>query len=172
MAHGISSEKFWTAENFTTGDLGTLANETALTIGTRIDSARQQGVICDKVKYFFEMFNKGAADGPLEWGFSYQLSAAEVAETLLADPQFDGNQVDWERVLRKIWPMGYIGFATTVSHATPDQSVNVLKTARMPGWHIVEGSSLDIYIFNWGIALDTGSSMGGPIRFRQRWLSD
>ncbi len=170
MARKAISEEFWTWEKVGIA-LGAISAGAAGQQATVIDGSRLQGCRASMFRYHSEWLGKTAAQGPIQWGLSWGITATEVAECMTADPQFDIEE-DMVEVRRNLINIGIIPRSSTVSPASvPDISYGYRKI-RLPSWDVLEGSSIQIWHFvpaN-GVTLTSGTIHHLTWGFKQGWL--
>ncbi len=108
-----------------------------------------------KMKYSVAYKDKTASEGPLLLGLaSVDLSNAEIAEALVADPQSPRDQPASEQANRQVFPLALL--PASVEAAT--QEVQPLRGVRYPWKRILEGNGLKYFIQNLdGSTLTTGT---------------
>ncbi len=153
--------------------LGTLGADTALIDVTKIDSSRLQGCIPRRIGYQITFSGKtaGGGNGPVYVGLSVGLTAAEVAEFFVSDPQRTNDPGSIEQSQRPVVVLEVIPVAATTNVG----AVEPPRWAWMgwPGWHVIEGSSLDVFYFNDnGSAMDTGCLVDVTLQVLGDWLGD
>ncbi len=156
--------------------LGTLASLTAILGGTKIDSSRLQGCTIRKARYDVSMFGKtaGAAEGPIVFGISLDVTIAEIAAFYAADPQSSKDELELARSQFPILELGRYGQVTQSDSVTPDNDNVKLKFFKWPGWKIIEGITLNTYIFNANPndPLSTGALLQFTTEILGDWLND
>lgn len=155
--------------------LGALVARTAITSSLTIDASRSQGVILKQLKGAWHWINKTLLEGPIIVGFSIDLSAAEVAEAINADPQHINDIPATERANRKVFPLFQTDHAGTVGMYPDEGSGDAAsyKEVNLPWKQILEGQGLQFFCFN---ADTTDLTTGMIIEFNwvavQEWLRD
>ncbi len=154
--------------------LGTLAQNTALKVNAKVDNTREQGAEMEKVRAKMEWRGKTTNEGPIIVGISVDLSATEIAEALVADPQKFEDTGSANEANRKVFPIWKIPFISTGSAvgSGADYAVTELRDVRMPSWHVMEGSFLGWWAFNVGAALTTGSLIHIAAGYVTKWMRD
>ncbi len=134
----------------TLGALATLAVAGSATI---IDASRLSGMRIKKAKYGVTFKNKTAGEGPLLVGMaSVDLSNAEIAEALVADPQSPRDAPANEQGNRQVFPLAILPAGLVDAEETQH-----LRTLRYPWKRIMEGNGLKMFVFNMDTAtLTTG----------------
>ncbi len=148
--------------------LGTLAANTALQAASRIDAARVQGFRILKTEYFIDVVSMTDGEGPIIVGMQHNLSVAEVAEAILADPQGSKGiaSPENEQAMRPVWPLGVV--AVDIAN----QEKAHWKTVKI-GWSIPEDSTLNWFAFNSDAsALTTGGKIFIDAKHFGVWLKD
>ncbi len=149
--------------------LGTLA---AITVSLSIDAARGNGVILKQLKAGITYSGKISAEGPIVIGLSTDLSAAEVAEAMVADPQSQRDIPATEQANRRVYPLFVIGVGQTSSGDSGDQMTPYRKI-RFPWKDFSEGKGLQLFAWNADSSNLTGSMLV-EINWVavQEWLDD
>jgi len=134
--------------------VGALATLSVAGSATIIDSARLAGMRITKAKVAITFKNKTAGEGPLLAGMaSVDLSNAEIAEALVADPQSARDSPANERANRQVYPI-----AMLPAGLVDAEEVQYLRTLRYPWKRIMEGNGLKMFVFNMDMAtLTTGT---------------
>ncbi len=152
--------------------LGALAQNAVVVSQTPIDSARENGFRVDKIRYAIEYRNKTDTEGPIQIGLSKQdVSAADIAAALVADPQgqfdTDQNQV----TDRAIMPMAMITRSGTSSPA--EIGLVHYRSVNWPWKRIEEGEGLNWWAANRdGTTLTTGCSVLIFGSYIGEWMRD
>ncbi len=135
--------------------LGALATLDVAGSATNIDSSRLAGMRLSKMKYAVTYKDKTASEGPLLLGLaSVDLSNAEIAEALVADPQSPRDQPAFERGNRQVFPLALLPASVKVA----GDEIQVFRSARYPWKRILEGNGLKYFIQNLdGSTLTTGA---------------
>ncbi len=146
--------------------LGALATLSVAGTATIIDAARLQGMRIKKAKVGVTFKDKTAGEGPLLVGMaSVDLSNAEIAEALVADPQSARDSPANERANRQIYPIAML--PAGLAHA---EEVQYLRTLRYPWKRIMEGNGLKMFVFNMDTAtLTTGCVVNFVIPVVGNW---
>ncbi len=140
--------------------LGTLAQNTALVVNTKIDSGRTQATRIKKFKYMFRFSGKTQTDGPIYFGFNRgNVSTSEIAEFFAADPQSSLDVPAIDRARFDVYPVGVMMLNTTVQPAITGD-LPVFQHLAWPWKHMPEGDVLQMFAFNDGPALQTGTVLG------------
>ncbi len=149
--------------------VGALLNLAAISAATTLDGAREQGVRIKQMKLGMSYKNKTAGEGPIIVGIcSTTLSATEMAEALVADPQGIEDPPATEQGNRRMYPIWVIP-----AGPSDDDTTHVLEEVRYPWKEMDEGSGIKIFAFNIdGNTLTTGTEITvfGPVV--QEWLRD
>lgn len=152
--------------NFTVGTLG--AN-TATLGATKIDTSRLQGCKPRKIEFSLDYGGKTTAEGPIIVGLSNNLTVGEIAELFAADPQLAQDPGASEQSQRPLMILGICGRIRTAADATSAQ----WKSRSWPGWHVKEGESLDVFIYNADSSpLTGGTTVSLAHRILGDWLND
>ncbi len=105
-----------------------------------------------KLKAAFLLTGVTGDEGPIMFGFATELTAVEIAEALLADPQFMDDVPASERGNRKIMLVGMFGVSTQI------EMNQMLRTIRYPWKLVPEGQTLKWWVANFsGATLTTGA---------------
>ncbi len=150
--------------------LSTLADQTAIVGNTKIDTALQNGLFIKKIKLAATIRGLPANLGPVKYGISQGLSAAEIAEAIVADPQAPNDIPAKEQATRKAFPLGTF---TKTGDEVIEVKTDLREIRGFPFKHISEEQSLAIYAFN-----DTGAALTGTaiikvdLLFLVRWDRD
>ncbi len=148
-------------------ELLTLAANSVLTGNSTIDSVRAEGFRVLKTEYWIGINGKADGEGPITCGMSVGLSAAEIAEAILANPQKRGDRAEHEQSSRPVWPL--ISFGVNNAQQINDgmwRSKNI-------GWSIQETEGLQFYAFNSdNSALTTGTKIFIEAKHFGVWLKD
>ncbi len=151
--------------------LTTLASLTVLTSNLQIDGSRLQGARIKKLKGLFRIKGLTEGEGPLTIGFCHALSAAEVAEALVADPQSMNDVPAAEQGNRHVFPIGNLQEPPTDQQVV--QQPQMWQTYRFPWKNIQEGTGLFIFAFNRdNSALTTGATIDFEGVCVYDWLED
>ncbi len=134
--------------------LGALATLAVQGGALPIDSARLAGMRIKKMKYAVVYKDKTASEGPLLLGMaSVDLTNAEIAEALVADPQSPRDQPAAEQGNRQVFPMALLPASAEVA----SQETQPLRSIRYPWKRILEGNGLKLFVQNLdGSTLTTG----------------
>ncbi len=150
--------------------LGTLAALTGITTGLEIDGSREQGVRIRQLKAAISFSGKTTGEGGILVGFSTDLSATELTEALVADPQGISDIPATEQGNRKVFPVWLIGSSQVAGVLPLEQE---LREINYPWKQIDEGSGIQLFAFNLGSgALTTGGGMSVTYVAVQEWLDD
>ena len=125
--------------------VGALATLSAVKGNTVIDGSRENGVRIEKMKAALSWHNKTADDGPCTVGLcNSDLSPAEVAECMVADPQKPLDTPASEQSMRNIFPVWLIDKASTGTGNLVQEYTDI----RYPWKEILEGDGLSWFLFN------------------------
>ncbi len=151
----------------TTLTLSTLGSGSILTANSRIDASRLQGFRILKTQYYFALKSMTPDEGPIMMHLAHDLTAAEMEETIGADPQRSGDPTLEPRALRPVWPLGLLG------NDTEGNAGVFLQGEIKLGWSFPEGTILKIGAENIsGSALTTGAVVRGRMKHFGVWLRD
>lgn len=89
-----------------------------------------------KTEYTIGFHGKTANEGPIVVGIAVGLTATEITEAMVADPQQRDDEGN-SRAKRPIWPLCTLGYT-----ATEDDMDLKLMQSISPRWSIPEGDSL------------------------------
>ncbi len=131
--------------------ISTLAADAAQTTGTKIDAARLQGTRIHRLEYIIDWRAKTVDDGPLFIGFHRaSISAAEVAEFYLADPQssLDVPAIDQARF--DVYPAQMIPRKATAGPGLTNDAIVDWKVLNWPWKNLPEDDALNVHAFNAG----------------------
>ncbi len=138
--------------------VGALATLSVATAALNIDGNRLQGVRLKQFKYAPSISAKTNTEGPLIIGLSVGLSAAEIAEALLADPQGIMDEPAGERGNRRVFPLFTVGRNQNASGDAGTQ-INAYRNVRFPWKEIPEGVNMFWFAMN----LDTSTLTTGML---------
>ncbi len=149
--------------------LSTLANLTAISVATLIDTSRLQGMRLKQLKAAVSYKGKTVGEGPLMYGLcSQDLTNAEIAEALIADPQQIQDEPANEQGNRKVFPLGVIEAGLAA-----DEANQPLRDVRYPWKMIEESQGIKFWVFNIdGNALTTGTEVTFTAAVVGEWLND
>lgn len=157
--------------------LGTLAAATATTVSLQIDASRTQGVKLMQFKGAIEWDAKTVDEGPIIVGLSIDLSATEVTEALVADPQHVNDVPATEQGNRKVYPLFVIARKSTDGSWSRGTMANddaaEVADLKFPWRELTEGQGIQLWAFNEGSgSLTTGMTLGLDWSAVQEWLRD
>ncbi len=151
-------------------NLGALATKTAITAVTQIDGGRENGVFIKKIKAAMNYRNLTSGEGPLEIGLCVGLTAGEVAEAIVSDPQSRSDVPAVEETNRRVFPLWMIGLDSV------DGPIDMQPIKEIEDWPfrtIEEGSFLAWYVFNHDAsALTSGGSLTFVGVAVSNWMDD
>ncbi len=154
-------------------NLGALTSLTASTNALLIDGARDQGVKLLKLKAAISLRNKTAGEGPITVGIAIGVSAAEIAEAIVADPQGISDDPALQRSQRRVFPIWYFGKEVANTADLSEGPVKKLEDVDIPWKMIEEGLNMFWYAFNHDSSdLTTGTSIDIVSVAVQEWLRD
>ncbi len=149
--------------------LGALGAKASATVATKIDGTRLQGVKLDYIMAQLSFNNKTTLQGPIVVGLAYGLTAAEIDEAMVADPQHIVDVPAKEQSDRAVFPVWMIGTVATGDDVAviPIRKINFL-------WkEIAEGRGLHWFAFNAGAGgLTTGTVVLIESTYVGEWLRD
>ncbi len=147
--------------------VGTLANNTAIIGNTNIDATREQGIRLKQLKAGYLLTGQTGDEGPLIYGWCLELTAVEVAEAILADPQDSEDTNAKDNANRKVFPVGIFGVSTQI------EMNRDLKEVNFPWKEIIEGATLKWFVFNAsGSTFTTGAVAHLFAATVQEWARD
>ncbi len=152
--------------------IGALASLDAIgLVDPKIDGSREQGFRLLKTQYWLEFVGLVDGEGPVLWGWSVGLTAAQIEEAIEADPQsvFDEANRDTNR------PVFPIGMYNTDPVATNTTTLNAQMFVGefKPRWSIREGNFLSTWAYNVDAgALTSGAELRGICKHFGVWLND
>ncbi len=149
--------------------LGTLANLTAIAIALTPDASREQGARIKQLKLAISYKGKTAGEGPLIVGLcDSNLSVAEIAEAILADPQHVADVPATEQGNRRVFPIWIIPAGLTA-----DDRIQKTEEVHYPWKDMEESQGLKFWVFNAdGNALTTGTEVTVDGSIVGEWLHD
>ncbi len=156
----------WEEVNIT---LGALAEDTAVSAASKIDASREQGFRVLKTQYAIDVVGKTNDQGGILIGLNHNLSVAEVAEALAADPQGSPgkDRPENEQAMRPIWPLKFVPVTVT----SIEEKLLNFEEVKI-NWSIMEGSTLNWFAFNTGGLLTTGTVVNIIAKHFGVWLKD
>ncbi len=146
--------------------VGALTAPAVSLLVTKIDAAREQGCVIKKMKAAYSWSGKTAAEGPVLFGYSVGLSAAEILEALQADPQHIEDTPATEEANRKVFPVLYI--AKNADEKTQSNSMVKLATVPIPWRDIPEGVEFN----GWAFAFDDNLTAGLIIQMHHVYVTE
>lgn len=145
--------------------LGAMSSDTATAATTKCDTTRLQGFRVLRTEWFAQWDDFTAGEGPVVWGFCGDLTAAEVAEVFLADPQRANDTNLAEQAERPLWIQDI--------YSDIGDSYCISKGVWKPNWSFPEGTPLKAFAFNPNSeAITTGSTMLIVAKHFGVWLKD
>ncbi len=123
----------------------------------------------EKIKLAISFKGKTVGEGPIVVGLSnLDLSNAEIAEAIIADPQHSEDTTGMEQTNRKIFPVWVIPAGLAA-----ESEIQMLRTIPYPWREVMEGSGLKFWAFNAdGNTLTTGTEITISGVIVGRWLRD
>ncbi len=151
--------------------LSTLAANDVISVDTKIDGSRLQGFRIAVLSILATITGKTATEGPLLWGVSCNMAAGSIESAIESDPQSsaaDNNRGEgaWLKIL------GMIGLEVSEGPLTGGNSLMVLPLNVKVNWSVIEGQSLQVWVYNMGAALTTGTVFHFAIEEMGVWLRD
>ncbi len=150
--------------------VGGLANAAGILQSSKLDGSQRQGKLMKKTYGRVTWSGKTDDQGPVLYGVTHTLSAAELAEALVADPQGQDDPTTSDAANRPIILWGVIPADGVEIPASVDLSYRRYK---MFSWKIREGVSLQYFAFNTsGGTLTTGLVIRFLMTHVYTWLQD
>lgn len=143
---------------------GALAAGTAQSVGSKIDTSREQGVFVAKIEGEYEFVGKTDTEGPLYLGMSVGLSGAEIEAIIENDPQ---------QVFDPTTKGGYIKIIGVIPKNGTESPDGETKRFEAKKFIVPEGSGLDFFVYNCDAAQLTAGLVVTivPVAYT-RWLRD
>ncbi len=135
--------------------VGALTTLNLITLGTRLDTSKEQGFRISKTRFLISWSAKTTLEGPVVLGASTGMNAAEVEEAVESDPQAMFDIPGKEQAARPHWPLCIVGAVTEVNGVIN----NGLPFDRKFNWSIREGAGFDLWAYN----MSTGSITTGML---------
>ncbi len=152
--------------------LGTLAANDAISSSTKIDSARLNGFRIAKVNVLASVEGKTTTEGPIIWGVSCNMNAAQVEDAIEADPQSSPDD-DSKGVGQYLKMLGLIGIGTVAESLTGELLGVAQMTPVVMNWSVIEGKQFEVWAYNTGAgALTTGTAIRWAMEIFGVWLRD
>ncbi len=156
--------------------LSTLGAATAIAQVSRIDSSRENGFRIAKLRIAALLEGKTAAEGPLSWGISCNMSASDIGTAIKADPQAAVNQnaARGEGTWLKMLGLIALGATNAALTGTPGGDDKIaMFDEYVINWSVPEGQNFQIWAFNMDTgALTTGSLITAAMEIFGVWLRD
>ncbi len=154
----------------TTHTLGTLGAGAASIENTRVDANRLNGCTIRKARMGISMRGKTTDQGPLMIGMSAGLTAAQIGEWFVADPQHRKDEQALEESQRKVMVVAHMDKETT--NLVNLDFLGRLRSFKFP-WEIIEGEVLNTMVLNADSAgLTTGTIIDIWTELLGDWLDD
>ncbi len=171
MPREAISPEFWNW-SFSSTNMGVLTAGVAVIKGTKHDATRLQGSRLRNVRWAQEWTGKTTAEGPVQFGLAWNLSAVEVAECMNADPQSDMEE-EMEKIRRNLVILGQIPAISTASIQSRGSGESY-RTSKLPSWDLIEGTVLNLWwmVPQGGTDLTTGMNTKFEMGIKEGWLSD
>ncbi len=147
------------------------ANDAILGNAPVVPDTQENGIRISKVKFCATLEGKTVDEGPMLWGYSIDLTAAEVEESLEATPSGPKDVAGLEQANRKVFPMGFV-CKNSVADGAPRGRAQFQEIEHFPWKDIPEGSTLDLWGYNEGAALTTGAQLVVHTELFGVWLND
>lgn len=144
--------------------LGTLADQTALKIGSRYAGLIEEDFRISRIELWASWNTIGADDeGPLYLGLACnELSSAEIKECIESAPLLRSDRVEIEEAERPVWP-----FEILHTIGNRESGRTVVHLERKINWTFSNPDGWTYWVYNdSGIALTTGS---GLVVFAKIW---
>ncbi len=150
--------------------VGTLAANTAIKVASRaIVGTNEQGFRISKMKYGVVYNGKTDGEGPVLFGASIGLTAAEITEALLAAPNHYMDEPDTERANRRVFPLEWWPIDGTESSRVAAKFS--LTKVSWPWKEIPEGINFDWWVIS-DSALTSGMIVDVRGVFTGEWMRD
>ncbi len=147
--------------------VGALVAATSVTVAIKIDALRLNGFRLLKTEYYLKMVGATTGESPLLFGIEHDLTAAEVAQTISADPQRPNDPESSARAMQPVWPM-----AVLAANADGDGKIWAEGVITI-GWSAQEGTQFSWFVHNFGtINLTSGSFIRVIAKHFGVWLRD
>ncbi len=148
--------------------LGALAADTSIQTASKIDAGRESGFRVLKTQYWLDVTGKTNDEGGILVGINHNLSVAENAEAIAADPQGHAGiaRPENEQAMRPVWGLMFIP-STVVSVENKLIEPREVKL----NWSFPEGSSMNWFAHAFG-SLTTGTVVGVVAKHFGVWLKD
>ncbi len=149
--------------------LSTLGNNAAIGTVSKIDGARQQGCRIRKLMLAVSAEGRTATEGPLMYGIcNLELTAAEIAEAIVADPQGPEDTPASEQVNREIMVLGLLK-----PNVLLDSGLTLHTEIKYPWKTIPEEQGIQYWVMNRsGGTLTAGSLIKFNAFIYGDWLED
>ncbi len=149
--------------------VGTLAANTAiLQSSSAIDSGNENGFRISKFKYAARYNGKTDGEGPVWFGVSVGLTAAEVTEAILAKPTHRMDEPATERANRRVFPLEWWPIDGDESSRIGSQT---MRSVRFPWKEIPENVNLDFWVMS-DSALTSGMVVDVRGTYVGEWMRD
>ncbi len=154
--------------------ISNLASLTGLNVATKNDGSRLQGCTIRKLRYQFDFTGKtaGVAEGPLLFGAQRGLTLAQLAAVWAADPQSTEDKVALAQSQEAVLVFGWA--AQSATSGASDNAAMGLRSAKWPGWNMIEGVGWSHFVFNLnpGDPVTTGATATIYTESFGDWLND
>ncbi len=149
--------------------VGTLAANTAKTqSSTSLKSSNENGFKISKFKYAARYNGKTDGEGPVLFGASVGLTAAEVTEAIVAKPTHRMDEPATERGNRRVYPLEWWPIDGDESSRIGSQT---MRTVRFPWKEIPENVNLDFWVIS-DSALTSGMVVDIRGTYVGEWMRD
>ncbi len=162
---GSNRQTIWDAKEI---DLNTVAVGSAKIVASKIDGSREQGCKLHSLRAGVNVFAESTARGPLYWGYSIDMSVADIIAAFAADPQ---GQKDVELMMEANRKMVVLG---QIPYTDADNSQDYeFKPRVCPSWEVLEGSTINwfVHVPTQGVEVNAGT-FEVLARWATEWLED
>lgn len=151
--------------------VGALGFGASVVVSSKIDSAREQGFRITRTEWFISVLGATTGDQPVQVGYAFGCTAADIDDTMGSDPQGTFNAANVQSnadAKRPVFPMAiFPGLADSVIGAA-----SVMKGVTIPTWSAPEGGFLNWYAFAANGGLTTGRLVNIHAKHFGVWLRD
>ncbi len=149
--------------------LGALASLDAISVNSKVDSARLNGFRTTKIEYWIDYLGKTAGEGPIMVGWAPFAGAALAESAIEADPQSSSDKAAIAEALVPVFPLVMLPQQDTAENRLGA----VLKEEITPMWSTIEGNTASWWAYNMdGSALTAGTIIRIFAKYFGVWLRD
>ncbi len=151
--------------------IGALTNNQAAVNASKIDSARKNGFRVLRTEYWFRWVNATIGEGPIMCGVAFAQGTSSIPVAILADPQSSGSgdKIAQDEAMQPVFPLADLFADAVGDQVSTKTAVQVFK----PRWSVIEGESMNWFVFNHsGATLTTGSTLKIFAKHFGVWLRD